>query len=209
MYSANRSPIKKQKSAVHVKPTRRSARSTVKVADNPDSEAESSLHVSPDDQDQEVTQSSKPSPEVPSNSSTIHTRSSQTEEDQNYKRWMEKHGNQLFDCVSNNKVLEHTVAGFAFDSDFYEDQKDPDKRLLVMEVMKVTREFYEQEKCRERQRAVAYQHRISQYADTVTSVPSGEVEDSDNQESKRSVHHPDYKPGRVFFFNVNGSVSFL
>ena len=40
---------KKQKSAVHVKPTRRSARSTVKVGDSPDSEAESSLHVSPDE----------------------------------------------------------------------------------------------------------------------------------------------------------------
>ena len=60
--------------------------------------------------------------------------------------WMKEHGNKLFDIFSEATMVKTLEEGLCFDSDFYEDQKDPALRKLVIETVRVRKEFVEAEK---------------------------------------------------------------
>ena len=60
-----------------------------------------------------------------------------------YSIWLKDHGHKLFDVFSRttlDKVLEE---GGAFDSVFYTDQRDSSQRELVIETMRVSKDYYE------------------------------------------------------------------
>ena len=46
-----------------------------------------------------------------------------------YSHWMKDHGLKLFDILSLVSLQEKLADGKAFDSEFYEDQKDPEDFL--------------------------------------------------------------------------------
>ena len=46
---------------------------------------------------------------------------------------MTEHGHKLFDVFSETAMVAVLQEGRCFDSDFYEDQRDPDQRKLVIE----------------------------------------------------------------------------
>ena len=63
-----------------------------------------------------------------------------------YAAWMRDHGDKLFNIFPSDAMLAKLEKGKAFDSDFYEDQKDIESRNLVIQTMRVRKEFYENEK---------------------------------------------------------------
>ena len=60
--------------------------------------------------------------------------------------WMKEHGDMLFDVFSENAMVKTLEEEMCFDSDFYEDQKDPALRKLVIETVRVRKEFVDAEK---------------------------------------------------------------
>ena len=60
--------------------------------------------------------------------------------------WMKDQGQKLFDIFSEATMVKVLEEGRCFDSDFYEDQKDPSLRNLVIETVRVRKEFVEAEK---------------------------------------------------------------
>ena len=77
-----------------------------------------------------------------------------------YSYWMKDHGEKLFDILSLVSVQERLAVGKAFDSEFYEDQKDPEKRFLVIETMRVRKEFIEEERSSELTKARKYVRKV-------------------------------------------------
>jgi hypothetical protein len=80
-----------------------------------------------------------------------------------YSFWLRDHGNRLFDIFSVDTMRKYLEEGKAFDSEFYEDQKDVNKRNLVIQTMRVRKEFYEQEKELEMSKARKYAHKLSAF----------------------------------------------
>jgi hypothetical protein len=60
--------------------------------------------------------------------------------------WMKDQGQKLFDIFSEATMVKVLEEGRCFDSDFYEDQNDPSLRNLVIETVRVRKEFVEAEK---------------------------------------------------------------
>ena len=60
--------------------------------------------------------------------------------------WMRDHGEKLFDVFSEAAMVTTLKEGLCFDSEYYEDQKDPSQRKLVIETVRVRKEFVEVEK---------------------------------------------------------------
>ena len=60
--------------------------------------------------------------------------------------WMHDHGDNLFDIFSETAMVRTLKEGRCFDADFYEDQKDPRERKLIIETVRVRKEFVEAEK---------------------------------------------------------------
>ena len=83
--------------------------------------------------------------------------------------WLKDHGNKLFDIFSTDTMQKCIAEGKGFDSEFYEDQKDVDKRALVIETMRVRKYFYEQQKELEKTQARKYARKLSALGSNVTS----------------------------------------
>ena len=60
--------------------------------------------------------------------------------------WLQDFGNSLFDVFSEVAMVKTLEEGLCFDSDFYEDQLDNYQRKLVIETVRVRKEFVEAEK---------------------------------------------------------------
>lgn len=81
--------------------------------------------------------------------------------------WLEDHGKKLFDIFSKyrlRKMLKDRKKGIsagAFDRDFYLDQKDPDKRKYVIQIHRVTKEYYEEHRKLELKKARQYSRELS------------------------------------------------
>ena len=69
---------------------------------------------------------------------------------------MDDHGAKMFDVHSVMNFVDTQKKGKAFDHEFYEDQKDPEKRLLVIARVRVRKEYYDHERRIERRNAVRY-----------------------------------------------------
>ena len=72
------------------------------------------------------------------------------------EKWDTEFGEKLFDVLDVCGVAEKVKDGGAFDLEFYEDQKDPQKRLLKMQVRKVNDEFVREETRRKERLARVY-----------------------------------------------------
>ena len=59
---------------------------------------------------------------------------------------MQDCGSSMFDVFSEIAMVKTLGEGLCFDSDFYEDQKDVSQRNLVIETVRVRKEFVEAEK---------------------------------------------------------------
>ena len=174
----------KVKSTVIKKPERRSLRNTEQldnsIVSNEEQEIEDSGDKCNNINSKQYTRSlAKPNKEV-------------------LDKWNKEYGDKLFDVFSIARMKKDISEGYAFDSDFYEDQKDPNKRLKVMEIMKVTKEYYQQQRKIQKRQAISYQRRISQYYSNNEDSESVDLEDQTPivLMSKRSLETQDseYQP---------------
>ena len=92
--------------------------------------------------------------------------------------WMEDHGLQLFDVVSHQR-LNNIAKGKdplqieTFDSDYYDDQSNPALRTHFIQVMKVTKEYYDQQKALQKSNGAKYARLLSAFG----AVPDNSVQD--------------------------------
>ena len=99
-----------------------------------------------------------------------------------YTAWLRDHGTKLFDIFSLKNMETRLAEGKAFDSDFYEDQKDIERRSLVIQTMRVRIEFYENEKKLELTKARKFARTMSALGSgtTSTSQDNPDASDDDN-----------------------------
>ena len=81
---------------------------------------------------------------------------------------MDEYGNRLFDVFSSDVMIKTIKAGRCFDSVFYKDQKDPLRRTLVIERMRVRKSFYDNEKRIEARKARQFARAMSQKGELST-----------------------------------------
>ena len=60
--------------------------------------------------------------------------------------WVKDFGSKLFDVFCEGSMVKVLMEGRCFDSDFYENQLDTEKRKLVIETVRVRKEFVDHEK---------------------------------------------------------------
>ena len=73
-----------------------------------------------------------------------------------YQKWMRDYGERLFDVFITETMKKQLKNGYAFDSDFLDDQRDPNQRRTVMHIQKVTKNFIQNEKERQQLQAKRY-----------------------------------------------------
>ena len=90
---------------------------------------------------------------------------------------MRDHGNKMFNAFSKTRWDAHEKAikkgensTATFDSKFYNDQKDPTKRILVIDKSKVTREFQNQQEAEEQRQSRLNARRLSTHGVTVILI---------------------------------------
>ena len=119
--------------------------------------------------------------------------------------WMEDHGTQLFDVLSLKRLSK--IASTKdnenmeiFDSDSYDNQKDPAQRDKVIEIMKVTREYLLEQKSKIKSQGAKYARHLSAYGmnqdqeihlpEELDNQTSTEVDESTETEEDCSVIKP-------------------
>ena len=116
--------------------------------------------------------------------------------------WMKDHGQKLFDVFSEIAMVAVLKEGRCFDSDFYEDQGDPDQRKLVIETVRVRKEFVEAEQNLSKTKANKFARVLSalgqstvvrDYCDTLPEIPEDdrEMEKSPFKAPKEAVSNTD------------------
>ena len=128
-------------------------------------------------------------PKKKKETSTISTRKSA---ELSLKSMWDLEGKKLFDILSEERVVANIKKGLCFDKDFYEDQKQERKYMMV--VGKVTREFVEEDKKRKKREAQAERNRLSACGiikqgdidNTVEELHQEEDKDEDNYEGNIS-----------------------
>ena len=100
-----------------------------------------------------------------------------------YSAWQRDYGHKLFDIFSIAHMHLQLAEGKAFDCDFYEDQKDCEKRFLVIETMRVRKEFFEQENKLNLLKARKYARKMSALG-LATSSGHAQSEDEDDDEDE-------------------------
>ena len=99
--------------------------------------------------------------------------------------WMRDHGEKLFDVLSEAAMVKAMTEGLCFDSEFYEDQKDPSQRKLVIETVRVRKEFVEAEKQCSATKARKFARKLSALGQSPVvrefceNLPEAEVEDDE------------------------------
>ena len=85
-----------------------------------------------------------PTPPTPTSTSTSSRPATRTETGPSrYSVWLKDHGDKLFDVFSSKTLEKVLEEGGAFDSCFYDDQKEPSERNLVIETMRVSKDYYD------------------------------------------------------------------
>lgn len=105
--------------------------------------------------------------------------------------WLRDHGEKLFDILSLRNMEKTLSEGRCFDSTFYEDQKDPKKRLLIIQTMRVRREFVEQQQALSLTRARKYARRLAAFGVIDTEGTADET--PDNEEMPQDPQESPYK----------------
>ena len=82
--------------------------------------------------------------------------------------WMREHGSKLFDVFSGDTMVKVLEDGLCFDSDFYEDQKDPNQRELVIETVRVRKEYVDAEKALSKTKARKFARKMSAFGQSST-----------------------------------------
>ena len=100
-----------------------------------------------------------------------------------YEQWMSDYGNLMLDVFSLENMIKARKEDKAFDSDFYEDQKDASCRKMIIARVRVRSEWYQQEKKVERRRALQYARMLSQRGDMLASNKKDIDEFGDEEES--------------------------
>ena len=122
--------------------------------------------------------------------------------------WLEDYGNHLFDVVSRQRLSKIANATSqedteTFDSEYYNDQKNPSQRTHFIEVMKVTKEYYDEQKARQKTQGAKYARHLSAYGlasdaqqqeDTrdaqAETSSSGESSQTEDDTAYRTSEHP-------------------
>ena len=91
---------------------------------------------------------------------------------------MEDQGLQLFDVISHQRLKNIAEATDPlqveiFDSDYYDDQSNPALRTHFIEVMKVTKEYFDQQKALQKSKSAKYTRLLSAFG----TVPDNSVQD--------------------------------
>ena len=110
---------------------------------------------------------------------------------------MRDHGCQLFDVFSGEAMVKTLQEGFCFDADIYEDQQDPNLRQLVIETVRVRKEFVDAEKALTNKKARQFARKMSalgqstivrEFCENIPEDPDrNEVEKSPFRAPKESV----------------------
>ena len=98
-----------------------------------------------------------------------------------YAAWLRDHGNKLFNIFSSDVMMTRLEEGKAFDSDFYEDQKNVESRSLVIQTMRVRKEFYDNEKNLELTKARKFARKLSALGINATPSSQAEPENEDDE----------------------------
>ena len=117
-------------------------------------------------------------------------------ENQRFDQWMKDYGDKLFDVFSHEVMVETIKKGKCFDLEFYEDQKDPGKRNLVIARMRVRKKYYENEKRIEAREARKYARRVLQFNSTTEideELKNILDEDSETEEDPSMVEQSPFK----------------
>ena len=93
--------------------------------------------------------------------------------------WLTDHGHKLFDIFSLNIMRARVAEGKAFNSEFYDDQKNIESRSLVIQTMRVRKEFYENEKQLELTKARKYARKMSAMGCGNSSASQDNADSSD------------------------------
>ena len=109
----------------------------------------------------------------------VATRTDDIERKEFRKKWEEEVGNHMYDINCKKVVKARVEAGYCFDYEFYEDQKT--RRLQVMCVKKVTKQFLEEEKQRNIRKSRQYLRRLSAFGISVNDPGSGSASVDKNE----------------------------